>query len=500
MTVEAGHEALERGEWLDAVAAFEAALAEREDGAALEGLATALWWLDDAEGTLGARERAFRHYRQAADTLGAGRVATSLAWDAVLFGGRDAVGRGWLEQARRLLAGLPAAAEHGWLAVREAELALRLDRDPDTARTHAARASDIGRTLGAPDLEVVGRALEGLALVNAGEVREGMRRLDEAVAAATSGEVPELMWVGKVCCFLIYACEGARDYDRAAQWCEEVSAFCRRWDLQPLFAVCRTQYASVLIAQGGWAEAEQELETVLEGFGDSRRAVAVDGVARLGELRRRQGRADEAAALFVQAHGHPIALLGQAELELARGDAAACLEIVQAMLRRLPDENRLGRVGPLELLVRAEVSRRRPEQAASAAAELAETASAVGTAPLRAAALFAEGLVAAASGELGRGRRMLADAIELYAQSGARYEAARAGVEADRFAEEPAGELTRRETEVLRLVAHGLSNKEIATELVLSEHTVHRHVANIRRKLGVPTRAAAAAAAARLGL
>jgi DNA-binding NarL/FixJ family response regulator len=169
-------------------------------------------------------------------------------------------------------------------------------------------------------------------------------------------------------------------------------------------------------------------------------------------------------------------------------------------LRRLPEENRLGRVGPLELLVRAEVSRRRPEQAAFAAAELAETASAVGTAPLRAASLFAEGLVAAASGELGRGRRALADAIELYAQSGAHYEAARAGVEADRFAAEPAGELTRRETEVLRLVAHGLSNKEIATELVLSEHTVHRHVANIRRKLGVPTRAAAAAAAARLGL
>ncbi|HSI97033.1 MAG TPA: alpha/beta fold hydrolase [Gaiellaceae bacterium] len=59
--------------------------------------------------------------------------------------------------------------------------------------------------------------------------------------------------------------------------------------------------------------------------------------------------------------------------------------------------------------------------------------------------------------------------------------------------------LSRRETEVLHLVAAGLSNREIATSLVLSEHTVHRHVANILRKLGQSSRAAAAAQAARAG-
>ncbi len=60
--------------------------------------------------------------------------------------------------------------------------------------------------------------------------------------------------------------------------------------------------------------------------------------------------------------------------------------------------------------------------------------------------------------------------------------------------------LSRRETEVLRLVAEGLSNREIASSLVLSEHTVHRHVANILRKLGQSSRAAAAAHGARAGL
>jgi pimeloyl-ACP methyl ester carboxylesterase/DNA-binding CsgD family transcriptional regulator len=60
--------------------------------------------------------------------------------------------------------------------------------------------------------------------------------------------------------------------------------------------------------------------------------------------------------------------------------------------------------------------------------------------------------------------------------------------------------LTPRETEVLRLVAAGLSNREIASSLVLSEHTVHRHVANVLRKLAQSTRAAAAAHATRAGL
>lgn len=60
--------------------------------------------------------------------------------------------------------------------------------------------------------------------------------------------------------------------------------------------------------------------------------------------------------------------------------------------------------------------------------------------------------------------------------------------------------LSAREREVLALVANGLSDQEIAQQLVLSRHTVHRHVANIRQKLGRGSRAAAVAEAARLGL
>ena len=67
--------------------------------------------------------------------------------------------------------------------------------------------------------------------------------------------------------------------------------------------------------------------------------------------------------------------------------------------------------------------------------------------------------------------------------------------------EEPAAALlSRREREVLKLVANGLNDREIAEQLIVSPHTVHRHVANIRHKLGRGSRTAAVAEAARLGL
>jgi pimeloyl-ACP methyl ester carboxylesterase/DNA-binding CsgD family transcriptional regulator len=101
-----------------------------------------------------------------------------------------------------------------------------------------------------------------------------------------------------------------------------------------------------------------------------------------------------------------------------------------------------------------------------------------------------EGLLAATFEALG---------IEGAATPPATLPPATAGPEAPDPPADP-GELTRRETEVLALVAAGLSDREIAERLVLSPHTVHRHVANVRTKLGLPTRAAAVAAAAKRGL
>ncbi|MGH9153574.1 MAG: helix-turn-helix domain-containing protein, partial [Acidimicrobiales bacterium] len=64
----------------------------------------------------------------------------------------------------------------------------------------------------------------------------------------------------------------------------------------------------------------------------------------------------------------------------------------------------------------------------------------------------------------------------------------------------PADGLSAREVEVLEVLATGLTDREIAERLSISPHTVHRHVSNILAKLGLPSRSAAAAYAARRGL
>jgi DNA-binding NarL/FixJ family response regulator len=284
----------------------------------------------------------------------------------------------------------------------------------------------------------------------------------------------------------------------------------------------------VLIARGRWDEAEGELERALGQLRESRRALVGEGVVRLAELRRRQGRLDEAEELFAQVEFHRLSKLGRAALALDRGDPVTALELAEDVLRRTPAENRVERAAAVELVVRAELGRGDVERARTAAEALAAAAADVGTEPLRGSALLAAGMVAAAAGDDTAARPLLEDAVELLGRSCGPYEAADArtqlarslralGREDDARRQEAAaaaalerlrgptrpdgvGGLTPRETEILRLVARGGSNREIAAELVLSEHTVHRHVANILRKLRLGSRAAAAAEAVRLGL
>ena len=141
--VVAGWDALSRAAWEEALALLGAA---GDDPEALEAAGVAHWWLDHADETVDTRERAYRLYRERGDRLGAARVAAALAWDSILFGGRTAVARGWLDRAARLLAEEQLSVEHAWLAVREAEVALASGR-PDEARPPPnARSRSRGRS------------------------------------------------------------------------------------------------------------------------------------------------------------------------------------------------------------------------------------------------------------------------------------------------------------------------------------------------------------------
>jgi ATP/maltotriose-dependent transcriptional regulator MalT len=276
-----------------------------------------------------------------------------------------------------------------------------------------------------------------------------------------------------------------------------------------------------------------------------------DALARLGELRRRQGRLDDADELFARTETHSLSLLGRAALALDRNDPSEALELADRYLRRFPYSTRVERSAGLEIAIKALALLGEYERAAKELAELREIAVRAGTRPLLAAVRSSEGALAVARSDHDAARRSFEDALDVLAATDARFETARVrldlaatldalgrqdqarreieaalgafeeiGADGERaraatmlvelrkapahrdanMAGTPLAPLSPRELEVLSLVAEGRTNHEIAERLVLSEHTVNRHVANILRKLGLPSRAAAASLAGRYGL
>ena len=539
--LDSGWAQLREGRWEAARASFEEALAVDDLPEALEGLSWAAWWLDDAARVFEARRGAYRAYGKRGDAAGAARMAIWLAADQLDFHGAAAVARGWLLRARRLLEPLVLGPEHGWLAFHEGYVA-HARGDAAGARDRAGFAARLGRQFGVPDLEMLGRALEGATLVECGRVEEGMRCLDEATVVALEGEATIPISGAWTCCFLVTACTGVLDYERASEWCDRIAEFAERYGSRYMLAFCRAEYGAVHLWRGRWAEAEKLLEAAAEDYSHSRPALAAAPLVGLAELRRRQGRRADAARLLDRAGASGAGQLCRARLALDSGESLRAAELVERLLRRVPSSRRLERVPAFELLVQARIARGELVEAASAVEALREVEQMAGTAPLRACADRAEGMLAAARGEHEQARPLLEDAVDRFRESGAPYEAALAGLELatsllaagrpdaarreagsalDRLVElganaaaeqarrlvdaaagdgPPLREITRREHEVLCLLTEGLTNRQIAERLTVSEHTVHRHVTNILRKLDLPSRTAAAAYAARAEL
>jgi DNA-binding NarL/FixJ family response regulator len=536
-----GREALTRRSWREAKDAFADALTTGDRADAYEGLAEATSWLDDGD-AIEAYERAYVLYREAGDDLAAGRVAVFTAVAVHDFRGQLAVVRGWLARAMRLTSDDPSASGVHALAVGlDGYMTLLRDSQPSAALPSIKEARRVMHDRGETGPEMTMLALEGLANVTLGSVTDGMRMLDEASAAVTAGEVAEPMFASTIYCFVINACERVRDVDRAGQWCDAMAAYCERVGDDAMGQQCRTLYAGVLLSRGAWAEAESSLQDATGRLRRTRPAIAADGLVRLADLRRRQGRLDEATALYVElesdpfrAQAEPLATLGRGELALARGDTAGAVDDAERYLRMLEPDERARRAAGLELLARAWMAAGAPAAARAAATSLAEIAERLGTAAVRGSAALADGAAGIASGELERARIAMEDAVDRFDRAGAPYDAAiarallafalHASGRADRAAaqarladaalndlgassptwiprpdlvaiDDPA-RLSAREREILRLMASGLSNEDIAARLVLSIRTVERHVSNIYAKLGAGGRNARAVATA----
>jgi ATP/maltotriose-dependent transcriptional regulator MalT len=510
-----------------------------DDPEALDLAAEASWWLGHLEDCIGLRERCHAVLEAAGDAAGAARVAMLLS-DNYQFRGRPAVARGWLRRAGRLLGRDAPADLHGWFALREGEL-LHGTGEPDAAVDRFQEAIAAAGEAGDADLEADALQALGRALISAGRPAEGLAHLDEAMLAAGRGRL-NAYTTGKIYCSLMSACEELGDFGRVAEWSEVAGRWADREGVAVFPGLCRVHRAAVLRLRGAWGDAESEARRACDELRDVHTSNAAAAFGELGEIRRLLGDLDGAQHAFSCAEQlGGDALPGVALLRLAQGRVAAAAAAIDRGLRSTA-WNRLGRARLLPAAVQIGLAAGEVEAARAAAAELAQIADDYGSSGLRAAALLARGqlelaahdavgaaatlqaalalygaldmpyevagaqvLVAQALRECGDDEgadAAFAAARETFVRLGAGHDAARTAelqARPSRCAEPPDG-LSRRECQVLRLVAAGLTNREIATELYLSEKTVARHVSNIFAKIGVGSRAAATAYAFERGI
>ncbi|CAN5660083.1 hypothetical protein BH18ACT11_BH18ACT11_25110 [soil metagenome] len=535
--LETGQEALSRGSWEDARSAFEAAL-RWEDPAAVEvnrpaevlfGLGGALWWLGEIREAVRCLEEAYAEFRRRPDPVQATNVALQLGFIYQANLGNDVAAAGWAAHAARLVEEFDLEPMRGWVLLIKASSCL----DPGQSQTLAIEARQLAAESGDRDLELCALSQLGATFVDQGRIAEGVPLIDEAMAGALAGE-GNFDTVVFTSCLMILSCNRCADFRRVVQWVRAVDRFIERYGCPYLNATCRANYGGVLFATGEWEKAEAELWAALELSGDALPPVRAGAVARLAELRLAQGSVEEAERLLGGFEDHEAAVPVCARIHLLRGKLALAAATVERRLGAI-GENRLESALLLELLGETEIGQNQIEAAVERGRKLAELGGAYGCrvmvahgerlhghALASAADAAAKRHLDAALGEFvrlempfetARTRFLIAQALRESEPEVAEAEASAAlavfeklgasentGATAALVREIQTGkstDLSRREVEVLRLVARGMSNQDIADRLVLSRHTVHRHVSSILAKLNLSSRTAAAAYAAK---
>jgi ATP/maltotriose-dependent transcriptional regulator MalT len=536
--LESARAAAEAGRWEEARAAFAASAAVEESADALEGLGRVCWWLGDVRSAIRHRERAFTLLRQTGRDDEAAIVALDLCVWYLTNLENDSAAGGWLARAARAAEHTTDLVVRGWLVLISAYLSPDATEQRDgleEARRLAVQASDDG-------LYAMALADLGLLRVAGGEVEDGMRLLDEAMATtlgAFDGRLEVVVWSS---CNMLAACSLVDDLPRATQWCRVVEEFTQTYGCPFLHARCRAHYGSVLVAAGRWGLAEPELRRALSMSEDVGRQPLVEARTALATLRLRQGRLTEATELVEGLDtSDPRATLIAAQARLADGRCEEAAALLRARLGLLDAHDPQG-----DLLAAA------LSEAYLALDDVTGATATLAARPLDPASLAfprgraqlarCTGLVAAASGDAATAVLRLAEALDAFERHDLPFEAARTRLELARTVaaddhtaaaghaaaalrdlrrlgaageaataaallrelgvvpgperREP-GVLTRREQDVLALVADGLSNPEIAERLFLSRKTVAHHVSSILTKLALRSRAEAAAYAAR---
>ena len=505
----------------------------------LELLARSAYMLGRDEDYVLRLERAHNAHLDAGDSRRAVRCAFWIG-HSLMFQGQLGPALGWFARGERLLEAEGSdCVERGYLLI-PGILEQSSGGDFEAAELLAAEVTGIGERFADRDLVAIGLMEQGHALVRRGRVGEGFRLVDETMVAVSAGELSPIV-AGIVYCNTIAFCRDAHEVRRAREWTVALTRWCEQQpEMVAHNGLCLVHRAEIMTLGGAWPAALEELHRLGERYtrGVLNRRALGHAAYREGELHRLRGKFREAETAYREA-----ARLGRepqpglALLRLAQGNSQSAA----AAIRRVVGETHppLKRADLLPACVEISLAVGDVESARDASRDLEEIAKRQASESLQAMAAHARGAVALAEGDPGAALTALRRAWRAWQDLEAPYEAARTRVLLGRacaaLADEDTaaveleaardvfaglgaapdvdqvdaiirptppddGGLTERELQVLRLVASGNTNREIAKQLVISERTVARHVQNIFAKLRVSSRAEASVFASEHGL
>jgi ATP/maltotriose-dependent transcriptional regulator MalT len=532
--LERGRESYEKQAWADAFRSLSIADHAVPLGVEdVERLATSAYLIGRDNDYLRMLERAHHAHLDSGDGPHAIRCAFWLGLHLVLRG-QTGPGTGWLARAQRLLEREERdCVEDGYLLL---PVVLRhIDAaNWGPAYATAARAAEIGERFEEADLIAAARHLQGRVLMLQGQVEKGLALVDEAMVAVVAGELSPIL-TGLIYCYVIDGCRQVYALDCAREWTAALSEWCEKQPELVFTGRCLVHRAEIMQLQGDWrdaiAEARRASERLSQWFDRQTAAAALYQEAEVYRLRGEFDAAEQAYRSASQWGGEPQP--GLALLRLAQGRTDAAVAAIRRAVSATTD--RLQRTRLLPACVEIMLAGGDFEAARDACNELGTIAESFDAGVLSAIAAHARGAIALAEGDPEAALVPLRCAFDVWHQVEAPYLAARVRVqiglacralgdydgaglelgaarsvfkqlgaapdlgqldllteEETSFAARPHG-LTRRELQVLRLVAAGKTNKTIARELFVSEKTVDRHVSNIFNKLDVPSRSAATA-------
>jgi len=522
-----GRAAFDRRAWTEAFEQLSAAELSHPDD--FERLAVAANLLGRDDASEAAWDRACAACVDRGDPAQAARCAFWLAIGLMLRG-EEARGGGWAARAERLADEAGECAAAGFVLTPRV-LAALTGGDADAALALATEMVELARRIGDRELLAMGLLSTGEAEFLVGRTEPARKAFDEAMVLVTHDEVSPVL-AGIVYCGVIDSCMEAGDLRRAAQWTEALQRWCAdQPDLVPYRGQCLVHRSQVLTAHGEWSEASTAADLACVRLSEPPHPAIGLAFYQHGDLHRLRGDFDAAEEAYKDAGRHgkdPVP--GFALLRLAQRNVEAAV----AAANRMVAEHRGAGVLAAPVLAAAVeilVVSGDVDSARALTDELIGLAQGSDLPLVQATVAFASGSLLLATDDATGSLTAFRRACNLWHELEVPYEEARARVgvsracaalgdhdacaleleaaraiftrlgaapdlerlDAPQSGSGAAGGLTERECEVLRQVASGHTNRRIASELSISEHTVARHLQNIFLKLDLTSRAAATA-------